>query len=88
MDWKSEKVNDAGWYKIPKRWLHIHYYEALNILFRFENSLRVFVYIILKNQYLDEWAVCQFSISQDKIQSIKGAAKKRINQAASHGYLG
>lgn len=31
MDWKSASKNDQGLYKIPKRWLQIHYYEALNI---------------------------------------------------------
>jgi hypothetical protein len=47
MDWhQAKQVNEAV--QIPDRWLHLHYYEALNILFRFENALRVFVYVILK----------------------------------------
>lgn len=48
MDWKSANKNEDDTFDIPMRWLHIHYFEALNILFRMENALRVFVYIILK----------------------------------------
>ena len=54
MDWQQAKQVDGG-VQIPDRWLHLHYYEALNILFRFENALRVFVYVILKREFLDEW---------------------------------
>ncbi|OBU22867.1 hypothetical protein AYY22_07830 [Photobacterium kishitanii] len=50
MDWKKAEVTENESLVIPKRWLHLHYYEALNILFRFENSLRVFVYVILKKK--------------------------------------
>jgi hypothetical protein len=28
MDWKSATRNDQGLIKVPKRWLHVHYYEA------------------------------------------------------------
>lgn len=88
MQWKSTTKNEQGLIKIPKRWLHIHYYEAMNILFRFENSLRVFVYVILKNEFLDRWRDCTFSIAGADPQSIKGLAAKRIAQAENFGYLG
>ena len=88
MHWKNTSKNDQGYIKIPKRWLHIHYYEALNILFRFENSLRVFVYAILKNEFQDDWKKCSFSTDGNDPKSIKGMASKRAKQAESFGYLG
>ena len=88
MEWKSVTKNQEGLIKIPKRWLHVHYYEAMNILFRFENSLRVFVYVILKNEFLDKWQDCTFSIAGSDPISIKGLAEKRIAQAENFGYLG
>ena len=45
MEWKAAEVQSDGSTKIPERWLHLYYYEALNILFRFENALRLFVYV-------------------------------------------
>ena len=88
MEWKDATNTGEGLVKIPKRWLHIHYYEALNILFRFENSLRVFVYSILKNEFLNEWKDCSFAINEGDSKSIKGIAKQRIKQSESFGYLG
>lgn len=88
MEWKPAIESKEGLFNIPKRWLQIHYYEAMNILFRFENSLRVFVYAILKNEFKDNWRDCSFSISGGDANSIKGIASKRISQAESFGYLG
>lgn len=87
MQWKSAKVNDEGLVNIPKRWLQLHYYEALNILFRFENSLRVFVYAVLKNEDFDNWRQCSVPLQGDGVTTIEAIAKKRINQAESFGYL-
>jgi hypothetical protein len=88
MEWKSASRNEQGSLKIPKRWLHIHYYEALNILFRFENSVRVFVYAVLKNEFGDKWQDCNFTMPGGEAQSIKGIAARRIGQAETFGYLG
>lgn len=88
MDWKRANKNNQGFLSIPKRWLHLHYYEALNILFRFENSLRVFVYVVLKNDLFDRWLDCNLSSAGSDQKSIKGIAAKRINQADNFGYLG
>jgi hypothetical protein len=88
VEWKSAKRNDQGLTEIPRRWLHVHYYEALNILFRFENSVRVFVYAVLKNEFHENWLDCSFSIGGSDPQSIKGIAAKRISQAENFGYLG
>jgi hypothetical protein len=88
MEWKSATKNEQGFITLPKRWLHIHYYEAMNILFRFENSLRVFVYSVLKNEYFEKWSECSFPIAGGDSRSINGIAARRIGQAASFGYLG
>lgn len=87
MEWKSPEIKEENVYKIPERWLHIHYYEALNILFRFENSLRVFVYSIMKNEHFYEWKTVTFSIDGES-KSIKNLASKRLTQAQNFGYLG
>jgi hypothetical protein len=88
MEWKNIKQHDGGLIKVPSRWLQIHYYEALNMLFRFENSLRVFVYIVLKNEFFDKWAECNFNPLGADANSIKGLASKRIKQSDNFGYLG
>jgi hypothetical protein len=87
MDWKPAIESEDNNFKIPDRWLYLHYYEALNILFRFENSLRVFVYSILKNAHFDEWASKTFPTS-DGQKSINNLASSRLSQANSFGYLG
>ncbi len=83
MDWQQAKQVDGG-VQIPDRWLHLHYYEALNILFRFENALRVFVYVILKREFLDEWDTAAITGGG----TIRSETKKRLSQAKDHGYLG
>ena len=84
MNWLTSQQKDDGSFVIPERWLYIHYYEAFNILFRYENALRVLVYSVLKNKYFDKWMECSFGESL----SILSIAKKRISQAQSFGYLG
>jgi hypothetical protein len=88
VEWKSAETKNDGLKQIPARWLHIYYFEALNILFRFENSVRTFVYAILKNEFQDKWDQCSCSFAGGEPQSIKGIASKRISQAESFGYLG
>lgn len=87
MKWKiATKKEDAT--LIPKSWIHLHYYEALNALFRIENSLRVFVYVVLKNQLFDKWADIAITSDDAEPVTLKSIAKKRINQAQDFGYLG
>ena len=38
MEWKKAVLKSGNDVEIPRRWLHLYYYEALNILFRFEND--------------------------------------------------
>lgn len=84
MEWKSAEVVADGAVKVPERWLHLYYYEALNILFRFENALRLFVYVVLKQKFGKEWDTVALG---DGI-TIRTETKKRIAQAREHGYLG
>lgn len=88
MDWKSAQPQAGGAVSIPKRWLSLHYYEALNILFRTENALRVFVYITLKSNQFDNWANTTIQVSDNEQSTISLIAKKRIAQAEGFGYLG
>lgn len=87
MEWKNTSSNDDGLLKIPKRWLQLHYYEALTILFRFENSLRVFVYSVLKNEFFENWKNCSFGTEGEQ-KSIASISSQRIRQANNFGYLG
>ena len=32
MKWDKTEKDEDGLYKIPENWIHIHYFEALNIL--------------------------------------------------------
>ncbi|MFA7200296.1 MAG: hypothetical protein WC098_02630 [Bacteroidales bacterium] len=88
MNWKQAKNVKDNLYDIPGEWLKIEYFEALNILFRIENSLRVFVYVILKNEYQDKWK--DLSIISDDAESstISAIAKKRLAQEKKYAYLG
>lgn len=88
MDWKSATTKGGDAISIPKRWLHLHYYEALNILFRMENALRVFVYVILKNELQEKWAETTIHISEGEQSTIAALANRRIAQAKGFGYLG
>ncbi len=87
MEWTAFKKQEEMTV-IPKSWIHIHYYDALNTLFRIENSLRVFVFMVLKNEFFDKW--CDITITSDDAATttIAAIAKKRKNQAQDFGYLG
>lgn len=88
MHWAPTTKKDDESVLIPERWLHLHYYEALNILFRMENSLRVFVYLVLKNKFRDKWQDTQVQIAEDKTASIASAVAGKISQTRGFGYLG
>lgn len=53
-------------------------------MFRFENSLRVFVYTVLKNHLKAKWQEAALSGGG----TIKSETKKRISQSNDYGYLG
>jgi hypothetical protein len=88
MEWKSATSKDDGTVALPERWLFLHYYEALNILFRMENALRVFAYVVLKNRFKEKWAETAMQTADEEAATIASTAAKRQAQARGFGYLG
>jgi Swt1-like HEPN len=85
--WRPAETGEPGGpIKIPTNWLYLHYYDALTVLFRVENALRVFVYVILKNAHEEKWSELTIPGEGDKV-SIGGLAKQRIIQSRVVGYL-
>jgi len=83
MEWQNAEIAN-GQTKIPDGWLHLYYYESLNILFRFENALRIFVYVILKKELKEKWDTAAISEGA----TIRTETRKRMVQARDYGYLG
>ncbi|WP_146185119.1 Swt1 family HEPN domain-containing protein [Flavobacterium pallidum] len=88
MNWKEAKYIENNLYELPGHWLKIEYFEALNILFRVENLLRMFVYIILKNEYGEKWKDLSVTSDDDENSTIGAIAKKRLSQDKDYAYLG
>jgi hypothetical protein len=88
MNWKEAKNTENNTYDLPGHWLKIEYFEALNILFRVENLLRMFVYIILKNEYKEKWKDLSVTSDDDENSTIGAIAKKRLSQDKNYAYLG
>jgi hypothetical protein len=88
MDWLKVEFKEEGKIKVPSNWLFLHYYEALSILFKVENALRVLVYIVLKNKAGLKWTETSISSDDDSQTTIGALAKKRISQIQNYGYLG
>lgn len=88
MEWSKPETSNDGSVKIPANWIHLHYYEAVNILFRIENSVRVFAYAVLKNELSTEWINASISTDDAQQATIKSAGRRRIAQAKQFGYLG
>lgn len=88
MEWEKAIKKNENLIEIPLSWLFVHYYEALTVLFRIENALRVFVFIILKNEFGEKWVDTKVPGDGSSQDTIKSIARKRISQAKSFGYLG
>lgn len=89
MEWEKPIFNKkTGEYNIPDSWLFIHYYEALNILFRFENALRLFVYIVLKKEFGKKWFDIALETEDGATTTISAISKKRKNMDEKYGYIG
>jgi hypothetical protein len=88
MNWKDAKYIDDNKYDLPGDWLKIEYFESLNLLFRIENSLRVFVYIILKNEFQDKWRELSITSDDSEKSTLNAIAKKRLAQDKNYAYLG
>lgn len=87
MDWRKPERTEAR-VAIPENWLFLHYYEALNALFRVENALRMFVYVVLKNSRKLKWTDLQLSSDDGGETTIAAIAKRRLAQDDKFGYLG
>ncbi len=88
MEWEKAIKTKEGYLQIPESWLFLHYYEALTILFRIENALRIFVFSILKNEFKEKWLETNITSDDSTQGTITSIAKRRISQARSFGYLG
>jgi len=73
---------------LPDNWLFPHYYEALNALFRVENALRIFVYVVLKNARKSKWTDLQLPSDDGGDTTIAAISKRRLAQDERFGYLG
>jgi hypothetical protein len=87
VDWRKAERNQGG-FAIPENWLFLHYYEALNALFRVENALRMFVYVVLKNGRKLKWVDLQVASDDGGESTIGAIAKRRFAQDERFGYLG
>ena len=88
MRWRDPEHFEGGTVKVPTNWLFLHYYEVLSILFRIENSLRVFVYVVLKNNKKSDWLNLCISTEDSNQTTVSAVAKRRIAQDKTFGYLG
>lgn len=87
MRWlRSERNNHFG-PTIPGGWLNIRYIEALSILFRIENSLRLYVFCLLKENLGAGWRGVQVADPGGESKSIAQIAKQRATQMLKHGYV-
>src|SRR2546422_9028840 len=71
-----------GLFVVPEEFLRIEYFEAFNLLFRVENTLRIFAYAILKAAVGDDFA--NFNIGEKTVARIAESCR---NREARHGYL-
>lgn len=88
MNWRQAEHKEGNEYIIPGNWMYIQYFEAFNILFRIENALRIFVYIVLKDVFNEKWDELNVSSDEDANSTIGTVAKKRISQDNNFAYLG
>jgi len=87
MLWEKAAKAPDGKLDVPSSWLYPHYYEALTVLFRVENALRLFVYLVLKEQFGPKWKDLEISSDEEAKTSIGALARRRIEQGKMFGYL-
>ncbi len=81
------QTDDRQQVGIPREWVFLRYYAAYNMLFRVENSLRMFVYLVLKRQHRDKWASMLIYEGEGSKITIKEYSDQRSAQAKRLGYL-
>ena len=72
---------------IPETWLPMHYFEAMNCLFRIENALRLLVYVGLKREFRENWANITLSTEDSQSVNLKSVARKRSSKDDQFEYL-
>lgn len=87
MEWVRASKCEDGKLDVPGTWLLPHYYEALTVLFRVENALRLFVYVVLKERHGPKWRDLEISSDEEGKTTIAALAKRRIEQGRTFGYL-
>ena len=87
MDWQKSSSSEDGTVVVPRSWLFTHYYDALNVLFRIENALRLFTYVVLKEQHGQKWRDLELQSEDQTKTTIAGLARRRIEQGKTFGYL-
>ena len=68
--------------------LYAHYFEALNTLFRVENALRFFVFLVLKDALGTKWEHTEVPNPVGSPSTIAAIAKRRLLQASTYGHIG
>src|SRR4051794_41090321 len=87
MKWRTAEVDGDGKMTIPPSWVFLHYYDALTVLFRVENALRLFVYVVLKDRFGAKWKDLEIASDEEAKTTISALAKRRIEQGKTFGYL-
>jgi hypothetical protein len=72
---------------IPGEWLPMHYFEALNCLFRIENALRLLIYIGLKREFEENWANITLFTDDSRSLNLKTIARERAAKDEQFEYL-
>lgn len=88
MHWEKPEVLDRFDVRLPWNWIYLHYFDAFNALFRIENALRIFVYVVLKNAKKAKWQDLTLTTDDGSSTTISALAKRRRAQDQKFGYLG
>jgi hypothetical protein len=88
MDWRKASEGGEQGVRVPFNWLYLHYYEGLTALFRVENALRMFVFMVLKDERKGKWADLQITSDDGGDTTVSAVARRRISQDERFGYLG
>jgi len=94
MDWEFIKPPKVDKYfqlmegydwKIPLFYLPIIYFDIFNLLFKLENSLRIFVYYVLRCSFKQGWGNTQISDTDES--TLTKLFKQRRSEHDKYGYL-
>lgn len=78
---EKQGLHDIPWHCVP-----VYYFDAFNLLYHFENSLRLFIYSILKSELRENWF--NTKIREDKDLTILNTYKHRKKELENYGHIG